>query len=396
MRRSAWIGLVPAASIVLAACGEAPRPAATTRPVAVRVMSAQYETVPSVIKAPGSIQPRSRIVLSSQINGFVRSVTVRAGDSVKAGQVLVTLDAREAESQQAAVRASIEEATAALDEARKGAQIASSALAAARAANELASATLGRYQKLFAARSATPQELDEVRARGDAASADLSAKETLVAAAQDRLRQAEARIAQANAQARRTEVILGWTVIAAPASGRVAERAVDPGSAIFPGSPLLVIETTSSPQVLADLPTEQSDLLRPGMDLEVHGADLKPHAKGRISEIIPVSSSASHTIRFKVDLPADCTASSGSFVKVSIPAGTRRALLVPLQAVRETGQLTGIFIVDSGSKARYRLVKVIPYDSTRVELLSGVEPGERIIVELGEQISDGVPVEVRL
>ena len=71
-------------------------------------------------------------------------------------------------------------------------------------------------------------------------------------------------------------------------------------------------------------------------------------------------------------------------------------MLVPAQAVREVGQLTGVFVVDSGSKARYRLVKVIPYDSTRVELLSGVEPGERIIVELGEQISDGVPVEVRL
>ena len=116
-------------------------------------------------------------------------------------------------------------------------QMAASQRDAARANARLAEDTFGRYQKLFEARSVTPQELDEVRARRDAAAAELAARETAVAAATSRIGQIEARIAQANAGLQRAEVVVGWTVIKAPAGGRVVERPVDPGQRDFPGKP---------------------------------------------------------------------------------------------------------------------------------------------------------------
>jgi hypothetical protein len=70
-------------------------------------------------------------------------------------------------------------------------------------------------------------------------------------------------------------------------------------------------------------------------------------------------------------------------------------LLVPRPAVRETGQLTGLFVVDDSSKARFRLVKLAPYDAEKFEVLSGVEAGERIIAGLNDQINDGTSVEIR-
>jgi hypothetical protein len=80
---------------------------------------------------------------------------------------------------------------------------------------------------------------------------------------------------------------------------------------------------------------------------------------------------------------------------VEVPAGKRDALLAPRTAVRQTGQLTGLFVVEAGSKAGFRLVKIAPYDAERVEVLSGVNPGEKIITGLSPQIVDGIPVTER-
>jgi multidrug efflux system membrane fusion protein len=384
-----------AGSLTLAGCGEPPRSSPAQRPVPVQVIRAQYRTVPATLQVPGSIQPRNRMMLSSQLNGFVRSVHVRSGDLVSAGQILATLDARDAQSQKDMAQASIEEAQAGLEEARKGAQMAADTRSAAKANSDLAAATFQRYQELFDSRSVSPQELDEVRARRAAAAADLAAQETMVAAAQDRVKQALAKIAQAGAQSRRADVLVGYTVLKAPAAGRVAERQVDPGSAIFPGSPLLVLETTANPQVLAEIPTAQLAALRAGMEVEVRIADAGSACKGRVAEIVPLSNPATHTVQFKVDLPHGFAAPTGSYASVEVPMGSRNALLVPQKAMRETGQLTGVFVVDGGSRARFRLVKVAPFDGEQVELLSGVEPGERIVDPLFDDLTDGLALEVR-
>jgi multidrug efflux pump subunit AcrA (membrane-fusion protein) len=386
--------LILAGMFLFTACGGPAPSAVSAKPVQAEVVTVRSESVPAVLQAPGTVQARNRVALSSQINGFVREVRVNAGDTVVAGQVLVTLDAREADSQKDAAQASIEEAQAALAEARKGAEVAQSMRTAAKAAMDLAGGTYARYQKLFETRSVSPQELDEVRAHRDAAAADFAAKEATVAAAQDRLRQIEARIAQASAQLRRADVYVGWSVVKAPSSGRIVERSVDPGSAIFPGSPLIALESTARPQILASLPTTESSRLRIGLEVRVRIPEQMP-VQGRVSEIIPFSAPSSHTVQFKVDLPDGFSEITGSYVTVGIPSGTRQALLVPVQSVRESGQLTGVFVVDSSDKARFRLVKMAPYDSERVELLAGLEPGERIIAKLTEQLTDGVSLEIR-
>jgi multidrug efflux pump subunit AcrA (membrane-fusion protein) len=384
-----------ATSLMLAACGESTKPAPALRTMAAQVFAAQYRTVPASTEAPGSVQPRNRITLSSQINGFVYGVNVKAGDPVSAGQTLVTLDARDAQSQKDMARALIEEAQAGLEEARKGAQMAADMRDAAKANSDLAAATFQRFQKLFDAKSVSPQELDEARARRDAAAADLAAKETMVAAAQDRLKQVQSRVSQANAQSQRADVLVGYTVIKAPAAGRVAERQADAGSAIFPGSPLLVIESTANPQVLAEIPTAQIASLRTGLEVDVRIPDSGQSIKGRIAEIVPLSNPSTHTIQFKVDLPPGFAAPTGSYANVGIPTGSRNVLLVPRTAVRETGQLTGVFVVDSGSRARFRLVKIAPFDTEHVELLSGVEAGEKVVSTPSDELTDGMTLEVR-
>jgi multidrug efflux pump subunit AcrA (membrane-fusion protein) len=369
-------------------------PASSGKPVPASVIAVGYASVPAVVEAPGTVQPRNRIALSSQINGFVRQIHVRVGDSVDPGQVLASLDARDAESQQAIASAAVDEAQSALSEARKAHQAAVQSHSAAKAATDLAGQTYARYQKLFESRSVSPQEMDEVKMRRDASMAELASSESMVAAAEARIKQVEARISQAKAQAGRADVLVSWTQIKAPSAGKIVERPVDAGTAIFPGTPLMVIESTSRPQVLADIPTEHAHRLKTGMAVRLRDAQTNQILEGRVAEIVPLSDPATHTIQFKVDLPQAAAMPNGQFIKVEIPVGTRNVLLVPRQAVRETGQLTGLFIIDSASKARFRLVKAVPYDAENTEVLSGVEPGENVLARLNNEITDGTTVEI--
>jgi multidrug efflux pump subunit AcrA (membrane-fusion protein) len=378
------------------ACGEKQTRMESSRDaVAVSVIPAEHRSVPVVVEVPGTVQPRDRIGLASQINGFVREMRVRAGDRVKPGQILAILDARDASNQKAAAQSAVDEATAALDEARRGREAAVQMRAASQASLDLAEQTFNRFQALFNSKSVSPQEMDEVRTRRDAARAELASRGSMVAAAEDRVKQAEARVSQAEAQAGRADVLVSYTRITASSAGVVALRAADEGAAIFPGSPLLVIESTGRPQVLASIPTEQASVLRTGLELELRHSDTAAPLKGRIAEIVPQSDPGTHSIQFKVDLPADTSVVVGQYMKLEVPAGSRNALLIARSAVREKGQLTGVFVVEEGSRARFRLVKTIPYDTEQLEILSGVEPGEKIILRPDNRISDGTPVEIQ-
>ncbi len=393
--RSAF-SLFAFSSLLFTACGETSKPVAPAqRATPVQTIVAQYQPVASWVEAPGSVQARNRITLSAQVNGFVQTVNVKAGDSVAAGQTLAVLDSRDAQSQKDMAGGAIEEAQAALDEAGKAARMTAEMRNAAKSAYALADTTFQRFQKLYDEKSVSPQELDEARARRDGAAADLAAKESMLSAAQDRVRQVQAKVTQAGAQSRRADVLVGYSSIKAPAAGRVVERAVDPGSAIFPGSPLLVLETVAAPQVLAELPTAQLGLIKTGLEVQVRISDGTSATPGRISEIIPLSNPGSHTVQFKVDLPSGTAVPTGSYARVLVPAGTRNALLIPSKALRITGQLTGLFVVDAGAKARFRLVKAVPYDAEKTELISGVEAGEKIVSPVAEELADGSLLEVR-
>jgi multidrug efflux pump subunit AcrA (membrane-fusion protein) len=348
-----------------------------------------------IVEAPGMVQSRNRITLSSQINGYVREVHVRVGDAVSAEKTLALLDARDSESQKAVSQSGIDEAQAALSEARRARQAAIEMRSAAKASADLAEQTLVRYEKLFASRSVSPQEIDEIRMRRNASVAELASRETMISAAEDRIKQVEAKVAQAKAQGQRMDVLMSWTQIKAPSAGKIVERLADPGTAIFPGTPLFIMESTGNPQILATIPAEQAGSLHSGMQVRIRIESEKTTIEGRVTEIAPLSNPATHSVQFKVDLPASPGISNGQFVTVLIPTGTRNALLAPSAAVRETGQLTGLYAVDGTSTARFRLAKITPYDSDRVEILSGLEAGERIVALLDSRIVDGIAIEAR-
>ena len=379
----------------LACSGRETREAAPST-ATVRAATAELETLPELLVVPGTLEPRTRITIASQLNGFVQDLRVHVGDRVAAGQVLLTLDARDVRAQQDVAQSAMAEAQAALDEARKGTAVAESAREAAGASERLAEATLARYQTLLQTKSVSPQEFDEVRARREAAAAELASRTTLVAAAGDRLRQVEARIRQAKAQSQRAQVVADWSTVKAPISGIIADRQVDSGNSVFPGTPLLTIEEAGVMQVVASLPANQAHRIRRGLIVRLRSdASSTEVFTGSVSEISPVSQPGTHTVQFKLDLSSPRGLPSGSFLRVEIPAGERQALLIPRASIRESGQLTAIFCVEAGSIARLRLIKVSPFDADKLEVQAGLEQGEKYLLNPSEQIVDGTRVEIR-
>lgn len=427
--------------LALGGCGETKAPAersAEAPPVPVRVATARPEPVPLEAEAVGTVRARTTTVIASNVRGYVVEVRVREGMRVAAGDLLIRLAGEDAAAQLAHAEASAQaaghardEATQALAEARAGEAEAQGALEAARRAIDeaaagtaaaeaqaaLAQTTLARYRQMFEERALSRQEYDEVvarertvRAELDRARAALGQRQSRLAQAesalqaagmrvqglQSRIQGAEARIREAEAEVRRARVQLAYTQITAPGPALVVEKLVEVGELAPPGKPLLRLDDPSGYRLEAQLPSGHADRARVGQPAAVRVDDLGERVlQGRVTEIIPTADPTTRTVTVKIDLPATEGLRSGLYGKARFVIGQVESLRVPVAAVVERGQLTGVFVVDAERVARLRLVTLGRRDDRRVEILSGLSPGERVVVEGVERVADGRRVDAK-
>ena len=112
----------------------------------------------------------------------------------------------------------------------------------------------------------------------------------------------------------------------------------------------------------------------------------------RVSSIVPAVDPATRSALVKIDLPRHSGLRSGTFVRVAFPIGSRSGITVPAGAIARRGQLTSVFVVDAQQMARMRLVTIGDPQQGRVEVLSGIDPGEKVVVQLSSELRDGVRV----
>ena len=201
------------AAMILAACTDREKPAA--RDIAdAPVVVVQRASLPSFVSVAGTVHAETTSTLAANVVGTVDRVRVAEGDRVRAGDVLVEIDAREPRSQ-------VERARAGRDEVER-------AIEAATANAQLAGKTHQRYLTLRERGSASQQEYDEARARFTSAQAELN--------------RLFAKRSEARAAATQAEAILGFSSVRAPIDGVVSARFVDPGAQAAPGVALLAID----------------------------------------------------------------------------------------------------------------------------------------------------------
>lgn len=362
------LALVGLSLLALAACSSGPRTVSAAPEVVrdVNLLTVQRATVPDSLEAVGTLQAAQASQLASQIMGSIGEMRVKEGDRVRRGEVLAVLE-------DAQPQAAVAQARAAENAARQE-------IVAADAEYSLAEATFKRYQDLYNKKSVSPQEFDEVAAREQAASARR-------ALAQAGLAQAQAALAQA-------QTTLGYTRVRAPFDGVITEKRADPGTLASPGMPLLVVEDQRRFRLEASLDEGDIHLIKLGQAVPVT-FDSVPDAmfSGRVAQIVPAADPASRSFVVKVELPADARLRSGLFGRAHIARGQRQAILLPRSAVLDRGQLQGIYVVGPDQLATLRYITLGKADGQQVEVLSGLQGGERVLAAPGDRELGGKRVE---
>ncbi len=291
----------------------------------------------------GVVEAVRQTAIATQVPGAVVSLDVKAGDAVKAGQVLLRLDARAAEQTVAAGAAQVQ---------------------AARAAQDAASQELERQKQLYAKNYISQAALERAEAQYKAAHA-----------------QALAQLAHAGVA--RTQS--GFYVIRAPYAGVVADVAVVLGDMAMPGRPLLTLYDPDLLRVSVALPQTAAVRLQPGQLLQVELPGVHPARIGPVqTQLLPTVDPATHTLELRLDLPRGLTgAAPGMFARAWLPgaAGDQARLYVPAQAIVRRAELTAVYVIGADGRPLLRQVRLGPAGADGVEVLSGVAAGERVALD---------------
>ena len=326
----------------------------------VRVETVGLSQVDEYYDTSGTVKARTVSNVASRVMGTVTSVRVKEGDRVTAGQLLMTIDDSDVAQK--------------LRAAQEGYTEAGKALEAAGENRRLLDITYQRYKKLYEEKALSGQEYDQIKTQKRVADIDYE--------------RAEAAVSRAEAGLSEMKVYHLFTRVVSPVTGIVTEKKVDPGCMAVPGVPLVTVEDNSSYHVEINVNERLAGKIRPGTEVDVFIHSQNRLFKGTVTEVVPSVDPASRSSLAKISVKAEGLR-NGFYGKVSIPIGKKEALLVPKEALVEKGELTGVYVVDDHSVITYRLVRPGRVFGGRVEILTGLNPKERLIVDGAERAVDG-------
>jgi len=341
------------ALVAVAGCAKEEPSHVERAPVTVTTTTLAEVTEPSLVEATGTLRAAREATLASKVMGNVTEIRKSAGDSVRAGEILVVVDSRDVAGQIAQARG---------------------ALAQAQAAATLAETNHRRFLTLHERGAASALELDQARYQSETANGAV--------------KQAEGALAAASSYE-------AYAKIAAPFAGRVVDRLCEEGDLAAPGQPLLKVEDGSRVRLYASLEASRAHAAVVGgrVDVIVPGAAGGPYP-GTVREATPAADPATRSILVKIELDESPSLRSGLYGRALLPAGERKVLRVPASAVVRRGGITGAFVVEEG-RAAFRMVTLDDQRPGEPEVLSGLAAGERVVTNPPATLEIGSPVETR-
>jgi len=314
-----------------------PAASASAPPAAVHVVTVQPEPFDVEVQATGTLLARESVELVSELSRRLLKVRAEEGSAVKKGQVLFELDAADLTAQ-----------IARLDvEAR------------------LAQVTLERSEKLAGEGLATQQELDTARAKLDAATAER----------------------------RLLGVTLAKTTIRAPFAGELGLRRASEGAWLTPSTVLATLQDTSTLKLDFTLPERYAGLAPSGKLFKFKVAGSGETFTGTVQAQEPIVDKATRSILVRGVVDKRPSLLPGTFATVEVPLRTEQALLVPSIALVADVEGRRVFIVE-GERAKGVRVEVGARTTDRVQVLSGLKAGDRVVVSNLLRMRDGAPVKV--
>lgn len=308
-------------------------------PVATYSVGASAEE--SSYAATGTVQAVRQGILGAQISGRVLEVLVRSGDSVKAGQALIRIEAAEA----------------------------------ADAASASAALARGAAARLVTAR-AEYERAQRLRAQDYISVAALQRSESA-------LRSAEAEAESSSAQADAARTRAAWRTVTAPYDGNVTEVLVAAGDLAVAGRPLVALYAPGAERVVAQVPGSVAASLQTSRPAWFGGAEPgAPRMPVSTWSVVSAVDPGTQSVEVRAELPAGSSLQPGQFALLQLPLkGLATELRIPTRSVLTRSEVTAVYVVDANGSVHLRQVRLGPVMGSEVTVLSGLRAGDRIALD---------------
>lgn len=299
-----------------------------------------------VITAEGVIEAVKSSQLAPQVAGSITAFNVKAGDTVKAGQVLARIDTRIANQQAAASQAQVAAARAQLSAARQEYE---------------------RRKRLYDKQYISQAALE--RAESDYKTAE----------AQTRAEQAQTGV---------TGVQAGLHTVTAPYAGVVAEVMAEQGDMAMPGKPLLTLYDPKEMRAVVNVPQSQITSIQAGAGVKVSipaAAENERNVAVAKITVLPTADAVSNNVKVRLTLPQQLgSVTPGMFARAILPTATlnmQSQIYIPSQAVIKRSELMAVYVLDAQGDPQLRQVRVGHRQGDQLEITAGLQAGEKIALD---------------
>jgi HlyD family secretion protein len=397
-------------------------------PVSVNVAIAKTEVLQESIAYMGRTRPVREVSLRAQVEGRLLKLEADVGDLVKQGQILAQLDdsilvtgVTQAQAELAALQSEVTRAQSQVRNAQAQAEQAKAEL-------RQAQVDAARLQSLQRSGAIPQQESERAQTAAATAQQTLNSATAQIATEQQAVAAAQGRVVAQRAVVAEAQERQSYTLIASPISGVVLEKVSEPGNLVQPGGEILKLGDFSQVKVVAPVTDSEGSNIRVGQSAQVK-LDAFPNESfsGRVSRILPVANSIQFTV--EITIPnINGQIGSDLFARVSFGSQAPR-VIVPETALQEEGEQgtrgarnqgsrgaaaeeqgskgarnqgskpkssegTVFVVTGTGAQAKVQARRVQLGDRAngKVEIISGLKPGERFVAKSSKPLKNGAPV----
>ena len=393
-------------AFLLSACGKK-QEAEVASPPAVQVTSVTQATIRRIVNGDGVLFPQDQANVIPKITAPVLKFYVRRGDHVKQGQLVAELENRDLVAAAVEAKTAIDQAESNL-RATEGATIPDSVvkaqtdLEAARQARDGAKKVLDIREQLFKDGALAGRQVDDSRlAYAQAQSTYQAAEEHLKAlqsvGKEEQTKGAAVQVQTAKAHYESQQAQVAYSRVVSPMAGVVADRPLNEGDIAAPGTPLLIIMDVSSVVARVNVPQSDAPFVKVGQKAIITQTDSSEQTEGKVAVVSPSTDPNTTTVQVWVQIAnTGERLKPGTAVHASIVTEEYKAAsVVPAAAIlpgEEGG--TAVLTVTSDSIAHTRAVKLGVREGNQVQILSGVNPGDEVVVVGGLGVDDKTKVKV--
>lgn len=404
MRRTAYLALIPI--VLLAACSK-PEEKETEAAAPVQVTAVTQATIQRIVRGDGALFPINQATLMPKIAAPVRQFMVNRGDHVKEGQLVAVLENRDLVEAANESRGTVEQAESNL-RSTQGAAVpdavvkAQTDVEAARQARDNANKVLQSREDLFKQGALAQRLVDESRVAFAQADAQYRAAQehlnTLQSVGkQEQIKGAAAQVQSAQAHLASQETQIAYSRVTSPISGVIADRPLNVGEMANPGSPLMSIVDIARVVARVDVPQSEASAVKIGQAATLTQPGSTDAVEGKVTVVSPAADQNTTTVQIwiQADNPGE-RLKPGTAIHADIATEVvKAATVVPATAIlpgEEGG--TAVLTVSPDSVAHKRTVTLGIRQGGQVQILSGVNPGEEVVVSGGLGVDDKAKVKI--